>query len=188
MKKIPYLKTSLAACLLAVSGASSASVWAPNDGDVNFMSFSTSSFPFPSLTDTFGIFEDTAMIGAAAPVLSFTGVGAVSFVASGANYHIGTATASGTLLGSSNFQVGMLSGGVWSAAFGNANLGSDAVMLAFADAEAFDNLHFLYAFDISPSQATDDGPAAVPLPASVWMMTSALLGLLYTGRAKSKVS
>ncbi|WP_020482743.1 hypothetical protein [Methylomonas sp. MK1] len=187
MKTIPYLKTSLAICLLAASSASSAGVWAPNDGDVNFLSFSQSSFPFPSLSDTFGIFEDTAVIGAAAPVVAFTGVGAVSFTANGANYTIGTGTSSGTLLGSSNFQIGMLSDGVWSAAFGNVDLGSDANLLAFADASEFNNLHFLYAFDISPSQASGDGPAAVPLPASIWMMTSALLGVLYVGRRKSTV-
>ncbi|MBD9362413.1 hypothetical protein [Methylomonas fluvii] len=187
MEKIPYIKTSLAVCLLAVSSASSASVWAPNDGDVNFLSFSSSSFPFPSLSDTFGIFEDTAVIGAAEPVVAFTGVGAVSFVANGANYNIGTGSTSGTLLGSNNFQIGMLSGGVWSAAFGNTDLGSDANLLAFADSSEFNNLHFLYAFDISPSQASSDAPAAVPLPASIWMMTSALLGVLYAGRRKSTV-
>ncbi|OQW79924.1 MAG: hypothetical protein BVN35_00645 [Proteobacteria bacterium ST_bin11] len=187
MKKIPTLKTSLAACLLAVSSASSASVWAPNDGDVNFLSFSAASFPFPSLSDTFGIFEDTAVIGTAAPIVFFTGVGAVSFIANGADYTIGTDVSSGTLLGSNNFQIGLLSDGVWSAAFGNTDLGSDANLLAFADASEFNNLHFLYAFDISPSQATSDAPAAVPLPASIWMMTSALMGVLYAGRRKSSV-
>ncbi|TPQ26223.1 hypothetical protein ACH518_15900 [Methylomonas sp. HW2-6] len=187
MKINPFVKTSFAACLLAMSTASSASVWAPNDGDANFLAFSPTSFPFPSLSDTFGIFEDTANIASATPVVTFTGVGAVSFAASGSNYTVNTGTSSGTLLGSSNFQIGMLSGGLWSSAFGNANLGSDATLLMFADAGAFNNLHFLYSFDISPSQATSDGPSAVPLPASAWLMTSAVLGLLFTGRRKSNV-
>lgn len=192
MNTIPHLKTSLAVCLLAVSSVSSASVipppvWAPNDGDVNFLSFSATSFPFPSLSDTFGIFEDTAKIDTATPIISFTGGGSVSFAASGSNYTIGTGIASGTLLGSNNFQIGMLSGGVWSAAHGNTELGSDLRLLTFTDNSQFNNLHFLYAFDISASLAADDAPAAVPLPASVWLMTSALLGVLYTGRQKSKV-
>ncbi len=187
MKMTPSIKKSLVACLFAVSTASSASVWAPNDADINLIAFNQSSSLFPSLSDTFGIFEDTVIVGTATPVVTFSGVGAVTFTQNGANYDLSSGTSSGSLLGSNDFQIGFLSGGVWRAESGNLDVGSDAQLLVFADTNEFNNLHFLYAFDVSPSSAT--GPVApVPLPASIWVMTSGLLGLFFTGRRKSSAN
>jgi hypothetical protein len=187
MKKNTSLKQVLGVSLFAISTASSAGVWAPNDGDINLISINPLGFAFPSLADTFGIFEDTADLSTAAPVLTFDGIGKIAFMQSGSDYTISHAAASGTLLGSSNFQIGFFSQGNWSSEVGNVNLGSDANMLIFSDGGAFENSHFLYGFDITPSRVTDDLPAIVPLPASVWLMGSALLGVIMTGRRKANV-
>jgi hypothetical protein len=67
MKKNTSLKQVLGVSLFAISTASSAGVWAPNDGDINLISINPLGFAFPSLADTFGIFEDTADLSTAAP-------------------------------------------------------------------------------------------------------------------------
>lgn len=187
MKMIPALKTTLAICLLAASTASSASVWAPNDGDSNFLSFNTSSFIFPALSDTYGIFEDTVNIATAVPVVTFSGVGAVSFSAIGADFNVSNGVTTGTLQGSNHFQIGLLSDNVWNASFGNVDLNSDATLLMFADSSTFNNLHYLYAFDITPV-ISEQPIAPVPLPSAVWLMTSAIMSLLALGRRKSSIS
>jgi len=188
MKLVSSFKHWVAVCLLLVSGASSASVWAPSDGDSNFFSFTQASFPFVS-GDMFGIFEDTVVdLGASAPVLTFTGAAKVLFTVSGANYTVSSGASSGTLLGSNNFQLAWKTGSVWKFERDSTvtPLGN---LLYFSNAQnpAPGNIHALLAVDIVRSQATSDTPA-VPLPASIWMMTSALMGLLYVGRRKSAVA
>ncbi|WP_446811620.1 hypothetical protein ACH50O_08665 [Methylomonas sp. 2BW1-5-20] len=188
MKPILSLKTWLAVCLFAVSGTSFASVWAPSDGNSNFYPDTASSFPFYS-SDTFGIFEDNVNLSTDAPVLTFTGAASVTFAAIGANYSVTSGSSTGTLLGSSNFQLAWWSGSSWKFEIESLvhPLGN---VLLFANTlnPSKQDIHRLLAVDIVRSHATSDGPSAVPLPASVWMMTSALLGLLYTGRRKTAVS
>lgn len=184
MKNISTIKHWLGVSLLAVSTASSAGVWEPNDGDINLISINPMGLAFPALNDTFGIFEDSADLNFAAPVLTFDGVGAVSFTPIGADYTISNEGTFGTLLGSNKFQIGFLSQNGWSSEVANMNFGSDANLLIFNDGLSSDNAHFLYAFDITA--AASSGPvAAVPLPGAIWFMGSALLGFMVTGRRKA---
>ncbi|OAI02692.1 hypothetical protein [Methylomonas methanica] len=167
MKTLLSLKLWLAVCLFAVSTASSAGIiWESTDGDSNFISFGASSFPFPS-SDTFGIFSATANLGTDAPVYTFSGVGSFS--------------------SASPFQLGLLTTSGWVSEAGNFALSApNTFMLAFVKPGLTNNLSFLYGFDLKP--AADQNPVSgVPLPASVWFMTSALLGFLYTGRRKAAV-
>ncbi len=188
MKPILSLKTWLAVCLFAVSSTCFASIWAPTDGGSNFLSLTTASFPSPS-TDVFGIFDDNADLNNDSPVVKFKGVGDVVFTPNGSNFNVSAGSFSGQLSGSNYFQIAWLSGSVWKAAVkvtGSAT-GYELVFANTTTPSKADS-HFLYAFDIRPVVPSSGTPAAVPLPASVWMMTSALLGLLYTGRRKAAVS
>ncbi|CAD6877057.1 hypothetical protein EBB_25295 [Methylomonas sp. EbB] len=100
-------------------------------------------------------------------------------------------------MGSSNFQLGWWSPSGWVTEHSSSAislLGQTSWSLAFVDSSIHgaNNEQRLFAFDIKPSQATTDFPgsgvAAVPLPATAWLMTSALMGILYTGRRKSSVT
>lgn len=184
MKNISTIKHWLGVALFAVSTVSSAAVWEPNDGDINLISINSMGFAFPVLTDTFGIFEDNADLQSAAPVLTFDGVGAVSFTKIGSDYTISNEGASGTLLGSNQFQIGFYSQNGWSSEVANLNFGSDANLLVFNDGLSSNNAHFLYAFDIT-AVASSLPVVGVPLPGAIWLMGSAVLGFLVTGRRKS---
>jgi len=169
----------LALSLLLASGASQAGVWAPTDGDSNFFDLDT--LIFGTSTNEFGIFEDTASIGAA-PKLVFTGGATISFAQNGVNWDISNGLSSSTLLGSYNFQIGYNRNGTWefeAATAPIAFLGNGAWELAFTGQG---NLKKLYAIDIQPSTAQADFP--VPLPPAAWLMGSALLGLIGVGRRK----
>ena len=197
MKKVTFLKTGIAACLLAASSASSASVWAPTDNDSQFANTYALLFNMPT-GEKFGIFEDTAQLSSTTgnalinPVLSFFDAATVKFTVSGNDVDISASAANGELQGSSNFQLAWWSPSGWVTEYSSSviNLmGSSSWGLTFVDPsnQGSNNEHRLFAFDIKPSQATSDSPAAVPLPASVWFMTTALLGFLYTGRRKSNI-
>lgn len=189
MKNISTIKHWLGVSLFAVSTVSAAEVWEPNDGDINLMSISPLGFAFPALNDTFGIFEDNADLRFAAPVLTFDGVGSVSFTPTGSNYTISNDGDSGTLLGSNKFQIGFLSQDGWSSEVAKFNFGSDANLLIFNDGASAgnSNAHFLYAFDVTAVEGSAP-PAAVPLPGAIWFMGSALIGFMVTGRRKALTS
>ena len=187
MKTILFFRYWIAIALLAVSSASLASVWAPSDGNSNFIPLRLTS-PLPSM-DTFGIFEDNVNLNVDAPILTFKGIAAtVLFTrqAQGPNYTVSLGSKSGTLLGSSNFQIAWLSGNTWRFE-AHSLVTKDGNILQFSDSLTPNNSNsvFLYAFDVVRSQATSDGPSAVPLPASAWMMVTAVMGLLFSGRRKS---
>ncbi|MDD2759678.1 MAG: VPLPA-CTERM sorting domain-containing protein [Methylomonas sp.] len=173
--------TGLAFSLILVSGASNAGVWAPTDGDSNFFDLDT--LIFGSSTNEFGIFEDTATLGAA-PKLVFTGGSTINFSQNGANWDISNGSSSATLLGSYNFQIGFNRNGSWEFETTSAPIaiiGNTTWELAFGSAQG--DLKKLYAIDIQPSIAQAD-VTHVPLPASAWMMGSALLGFVGFGRQK----
>lgn len=168
----------LALSLLLVSGASNAGVWAPTNADSNFFDLDTVNFG--TSVKQFGIFEDTANTEAA-PKLVFTGGSTIAFTQNGVNWNISNGSDSATLLGSSSFQIGYNRNGTWEFDISSAPfpyLGNSSWKLAFGQGTG--NLIDLFAIDIQPSQAQ----APVPLPASVWMMGSALLGLIGVGRRK----
>ena len=191
MNTINKIKLCLAVFLLATASVSSADVWAPITADSTFFTLETL-LNLPS-TDTFGIFAATANIGLVAPILSFNGGDSVSFNQVGANYTLSDSAASGTLLGSNNFQIGWMdSAGVWLAASGGSQLnmiGANDYSIAFIDPNAnpANNIHTLYAVDVQPAPASAPGISAVPLPATAWLMISALMGFLFTGRSKSGI-
>ncbi len=166
MKTLLSLKLWIAVCLFAVSTASSAGIlWESTDGDSNFISFGSSAFPFYS-GDTFGIFGSAADLSSAAPLYTFSGVG--SFASS------------------SSFKLALKVGSTWVSEVGNYELADNTYALAFVKPGLTNNLSFLFGFDLKP--AADQAPVSgVPLPASIWLMTSALLGFLYTGRRKAVV-
>lgn len=167
MKMISFLRLWLAVCLFAVSTASSAGIiWESTDGDVNFLSVSPLS-PFPS-TDEFGIFAADADLSSAGvtALYTFTGVGSYAIT--------------------EPFKLGMRVGASWVSEFANISLTGGANLLAFAKPGLTNTLSLLYGFDIKPA-ANQDPVSGVPLPASIWLMTSALLGFLYVGRNKSNL-
>jgi hypothetical protein len=168
MKTLLSLKLWFAVCLFAVSTVSSAGiVWESTDGDSNFLSFGSGSLPFPS-SETFGIFAANANLAADAPVYTFTGVGSFS--------------------SASPFKLGMLTSNGWASEVGNIGLGTpNMYMLSFVKPNMItNNLSFLFGVDIQPA-ADQGGVSAVPLPATAWLMTSAMLGMLYVGRRKDVV-
>ncbi|WP_150049184.1 MULTISPECIES: VPLPA-CTERM sorting domain-containing protein [Methylomonas] len=169
MNVIVSIKTWLAICLFAVSTASSAGInWESTDGTSNFISFSSASFPFPS-SDLFGIFSIDADLSSDAPLSTFTGLGSITET--------------------DPFQIGLWTSDGWISEAGATLLpAANTYLLVFATSYPLgNNLHFLYGFDIMPSVDQGGGPV-VPLPASVWLMTSALLGLLYADRRKKVVA
>lgn len=190
MKMILSLKRWVAICLFAVSSVGSASVWAPNDGNVATF-FATNLLGQSVLTGTFGIFDDTADISSGIPVVKFTGFDAITFVANGSNYDISTlfSKEQGQLAASKKFQVGYLSDQGWKAELFNTDEAVPYINFGFSNGANFNNLKLLVAAGIAAVSPTDGDPiSAIPLPASVWMMTSALLGLLYLGRGKSSAT
>ncbi|ANE54318.1 MULTISPECIES: hypothetical protein [Methylomonas] len=166
MKMISFFRLWLAVCLFAVSTVSSAGIiWESTDGDSNFLSVSFSS-PFPT-GDTLGLFSATATVLDSTSLLySFSGVG--SFATS------------------SPFKLGLLTSSGWVGEDANYNLVGNTYLLSFTKPGLSNTLSLLYGFDIKPA-ANQDPVSSVPLPASVWLMTSALLGFLYAGRNKSNL-
>lgn len=193
MKEKMFVKTVLAGALLGLSGVSSASVWAPTNEDSNFATLSAL-FNI-SQGVKFGIFEDTASLSAsvpstlAAPVLTFNDGATVTFTQNGFNYNISTGSASGTLLGSSHFQLGWLASAGWVTETASTLLslvGSTTWALDFVyPAQGLGNTQHLFAVDVTPSQALPDTPpAAVPVPAAVWLMASGLASFAASQRRK----
>lgn len=191
MKVILSMRYWVAICLFAVSTAGSASIWAPTGNVASF--FETNLLGQKLLTGTFGIFDDTAVIGISAPVVQFTGVDSVAFVANGSNYDVSTLFSGehGQLAASNKFQVGYSpdAGVTWKSELLNSDEVVPYIYLGFGTGAKFNNVKWLVATGIAAVLPTDGDPiSAVPLPASVWMMTSALLGLLYLGRGKSSAT
>jgi hypothetical protein len=184
MKMILSLKHWIAISLLVISNAGFASIWSATGNVASF--FATNLLGQPVLTGTFGIFEDTADISQGNFVVSFTGFDAVTFTANGGNYDVSTLFSknTGQLSGSSKFQIGYLSGSSWKSELFNSDEVEPYINFGFATGASLNNLKLLVAAGI---QAVESPITAVPLPASVWMLTSALLGLLYTGRRKTSV-
>lgn len=198
MKNVPLLTFCAAAFLIFSTHLVSASVWAPINADSQFANTSALWFNL-SKGEKFGIFEDTTSLSNVTanalidPIISFFDAATVKFTANGSNFDVSTGIANGVLRGSSNFQLGWWSPQGWLTEHSSSNLsllGSSSWNLTFVDPTnlAYSNEHRLFGFDVRPSLATNDGPSAVPLPASVWLMTAALLGFLYTGRHKSNIA
>ncbi|OQW78492.1 MAG: hypothetical protein BVN35_03920 [Proteobacteria bacterium ST_bin11] len=168
MKTLLSLKIWLAVCLFAASTASSAGIiWESTDGNSNFISIGSGALPFPS-GEMFGIFSANANLSSDAPVDTFTGVG--------------------SLTSASPFKLGLWTTSGWVGETGNSGLSSpNTFLLSFVKPNLItNNLSFLFGFDLKPA-ANQNPITAVPLPASVWFITSALLGFLYIGRSKQIV-
>ncbi|BBL57095.1 hypothetical protein [Methylomonas koyamae] len=168
MKMISFFRLWLAVCLFAVSTVSSAGIiWESTDGNVNFLSVSPLS-PFPS-SDEFGIFAADADLSSSSvsALYTFTGIGSYAVT--------------------EPFKLGLRVGSSWVSEFANISLSGGGYLLGFAKPGVSNTLSLLYGFDITPASNQDPG-SIVPLPASIWFMTSALLGFLYVGRNKSNLA
>ncbi|MCQ8117257.1 hypothetical protein [Methylomonas rosea] len=164
MKTLLSLKLWLAVCLFAVSTVSSAGIiWESTSEDSEFFA---PSFLTPS-SETFGIFSAGADLSSAAPLETFTG-----FKSYGS---------------ASPFKLALWTTSGWISESGSLAFSGDDYLLSFLKPGLLtNNLVLLYGVDIKA--AADQNPVSgVPLPASVWFMTSALLGFLYTGRRKAAV-
>lgn len=198
MKNLTLFNICAAAYLFLASSISSARVWTPTNEDSQFANTSALWFNL-STGEKFGIFEDTTSLSSVTanalidPIMSFFDAATVKFTAHGSDFDISSGSTSGVLRGSSSFQLGWWSPQGWVTERSSSMvslLGSSSWNLTFIDpaAPGYPGEHRLFGFDVKPSLATNDGPAAVPLPASVWLMTAALLGFLYTGRNKSNIT
>lgn len=200
MKMILSIKSWIAICLFAVSTAGFASVstpkesvWAPTENQAFF--FATNFLNQTVLTGTFGIFDDTADISLGNAVVQFTGFDWIKFAKNGSNYDVTASVAGftkrpfsqGQLTASNHFKVGYLSDSGWTGASANSDEVPGYIYFGFPTGTTLNNIKLLVAEGIAAVN-TDDPISAVPLPASVWLMTSAVLGLLYLGRGKSHVT
>jgi hypothetical protein len=191
MNMINKIKSCLAVILMAASSVSYAEVWAPVTADSTF--FTMQALLDQPSTDMFGIFAATSNIGLdATPILSFNGGDSVVFNQIGSNYTLSDRDASGTLLGSNNFQIGWQDAtGAWLAASGGNQLnmiGTNNYSIVFIDPNAnmANNITTLYAVNVQPALTPTPAPiiSSVPIPATAWLMMSALIGVIFTGRNK----
>lgn len=177
------LKKTILLLMLLASPATFAGIWAPTNDDSNFLSLG---FLFGSSSnDTFAIFDDTDT-ALSNPIVQFGNAATISFtqLGNGNGWAVDTGTETGNLEGSSNFQIGWSTGSGWSTEAGAQMLAANSYALGFFNNA---NMRLLLAFDIAPSAMDSVDPSEVPLPASIWLMTSALATLLYSGRRRSAV-
>lgn len=155
--------------LLICSHVNAATIFAPTDGDVNFL--------FGNLGGgTLAMFDDSDQSYAGdllyIPVPSIVGIaGPVN----GNNDYIATNSLSNTLLltGSDNFILGLNVGGTW---------------LSDSSVQYFGANTFRVFFDNGGSvvQVDVEIMPAVPVPAAVWLFGSGLIGLAGVARRKNK--
>lgn len=174
------VKNWLAVILFISSTVSQASVlWSPDaiNQDVNFVTDDSSY--------VFGIFDDSVNIGSLAKdvnlaLFAFAGDETVQFESVSGGYKIksDSSESSGILSGSNIFQIGLfdrLAG--WESVQGID--GEDNMFVA-----TFPGDVSLWLVDVNHIMSSA-GIVAVPLPASIWMMTSALFALLFSSRRRS---
>lgn len=167
MTKTLLLKTWLVIILFAIASATAnaATVWKPTDADSNLTLLKGQG--------TFGIFDDTADLSLLAnsttsALLTFGSMTTLNFaLLPSGDYRISIKTNTATLSNSNYFQLGHLGLAGWSSV---ASFTKTAKIYSIK----FNDGSSLKAIDVS----------AVPLPASIWMMTSALFAVLYAGKRK----
>ena len=162
----------LGVALLATGSANAATVFAPTDGDVNFL-----------LGDLLGaqlaIFDDQdqSYLGSSlgvgiGDIVGFAGPnGSGNFVATNT-----TTALSLPLTGSSNFILGLStdSGASWGADTSVVSLGANAYTVTFGTGA-------------NVVEVDVQSISAVPVPAAVWLFASGLLGLVSIARRKKTV-
>ncbi len=162
----------LGVALLATGSANAATVFAPTDGDVNFLLGDLLGAQLAIFDD-----EDQSYLGsslgvAIGDIVGFAGPnGGGNFVATNT-----TTALSLPLTGSSNFILGLStdSGASWGADTSVVSLGANAYTVTFGTGA---NVVEVDVQIIS----------AVPVPAAVWLFASGLLGLVSIARRKKTV-
>lgn len=161
------LFAGLLAAASSMAGAST--VFAPTDGDVNFIDFFGL---FGGSVNTLALFDDsdTAYSGS---FLSIPLPGIVTFTAGGINSRDFTATNEGgatfNLSGSDHFILGSFTPGVgWSGDVDATPLGANSYVVQFSDG-------LVVNVDVQ----------VVPVPAAVWLFGSGLLGFAVIGRRRN---
>lgn len=167
MKTLLSLKLWLAVCLLAVSTVSSAGIlWESTQPDSDFV---VPGFPYATSGETFGIFAATADLSIDAPIAEITGFLSFTYA--------------------NPFKLALKVGDSWVSEEGSTllpGLGDDFLLCFLKPGLLTNNIVHLIGIDIKAAK-DQDPVTGVPLPASIWFMTSALLGFLYTGRRKAVV-
>jgi hypothetical protein len=150
--------------LLTVVRVEAATVFAPTDGDVNFLFATLGGGTLAMFDDTDLSFEGSSLTINAPEIIGFTGpVNAnQDFIATGTN---GTLD----LIGSDKFILGLNINGNWLADSGAVSLGANAYQVSFS------NNGTLVSVDVRVVPA-------VPVPAAVWLFGSGLLGLVGIAR------
>jgi len=171
------LKASMVLALALAANIAQAGVWAPAANPLIAADLQTL-YQLPSNAE-FGIFEDTADVSSAAPVLTFIGGAEITFAQIGSDFTVSSNGSTGTLIDSFKFQFGWNNNGVWETEGASAQLTTDGFwLLAFGTGQG--NLVPLLA------QVTPMGEVGeVPLPATAWFMVTSLFGMLFVGRRKA---
>ena len=154
--------------ILTVGKVNAATIFAPTDGDVNFLFASLGGGTLAMFDDTDQLYQGLNLTISAPEIVGFTGpVNANNdFFATGTN---GTLD----LIGSDQFILGLdTGGGNWISDTAVVSVGANAFQVSF------DNNGTLVTVDVQ----------IIPVPAAVWLFGSGLLGLVGVARRKALVA
>ncbi len=155
--------------ILTVGRVDAATVFAPTDGDVNFLIATLGGGTLAMFDDTDQSYAGPSLTISAPEIIGFTGpVNTNDFIATGL---------SGTLnlIGSDQFILGLdTGGGNWITDTSVVSVGDNAYQVSF------DNAGTLTEVDVRIIPA-------IPVPAAVWLFGSGLLGLVGVARRKALV-
>ena len=153
--------------LLMIARVDAATIFAPTDGDVNFLFSELAGGTLAMFDDSDQSYLGAFIIIPLPSVVDFTGPVNINGDYTATNSLSNTLT----LTGSSNFILGFNVGGNWLADSGVVSAGANSFIVSFGGDSVLE-----VDVQIVPSQ--------VPVPAAVWLFGSGLLGLVGMARRK----
>jgi hypothetical protein len=161
-----FKKLLIGIALTVCGSANAATIFAPTDGDVNFLFATLGGGTLAMFDDTDQSYLGPNLTINAPEIIGFTGPVNVN------NDYIATGT-SGTLdlIGGDEFILGLNMGGTWLTDTSVVSLGANSYQVGF------NNAGTLVTVDVRIIPA-------VPVPAAVWLFGSGLLGLVGIARRK----